>query len=194
MNTKNSYDDISYRLLDELHRESTISQRALADRLGIALGLVNAYLKRLYTKGHIKIKTLPRNRIMYIVTPKGLAEKTRLTYKFMHFSVLYFKQVRRKVEDIYAAMVGMDIRNVLLWGDGEVAELCYISTRGYPLKIVGVAGRNMVENGFFGHHVYAFQDVNSINFDAILVTTLEEKTITPLEQTNIAADKIFYLE
>src|SRR5208283_3491758 len=104
MNTPNAQDEISLRLLDELTRESEISQRALAGRLGIALGLVNSYIKRLYKKGHIKIKTLPRNRIKYIITPTGFTEKARLTYTYMHYSIKYFKEIRSNIERIYAKM------------------------------------------------------------------------------------------
>ncbi len=146
MNTTNSQpDEIAYKLLDEFIKEDSVSQRALADRLGIALGLVNAYIKRLCKKGHIKIKTLPRNRIKYIVTPQGFTEKTRLAYKFMHYSILYFKDTRKKIERTYEAMLKSGIKKVLLFGDGELAELCYISTRGFPLKI----GMNKVLNNFF---------------------------------------------
>ena len=79
-------EEISYKLLEEISREGTVSQRALADRLGIALGLVNAYVKRLCSKGYLKLKFLPKNRIKYIITPQGFAEKSRLTYKYMHYS------------------------------------------------------------------------------------------------------------
>ena len=138
MNTQNEPDGISLRLLDEITREPEISQRALAGRLGIALGLVNSYIKRLYKKGHIKIKTLPRNRIKYVITPQGFTEKVRLTYIYMHVSIKYFKEVRANIERTYSKMTAENINNILLWGDGEIAELCFISTRGLPLKIIGV--------------------------------------------------------
>ena len=194
MNTKNNSDDISYKLLDELNKESTVSQRALADRLGIALGLVNAYIKRLYKKGHIKVKKLPKNRIKYIITPQGFSEKTRLAYKYMQYSILYFKDIRQKVENTYEEMTRTGIKKVLLWGDGELAELCYISTRGLPLEIVGVVGKKKIDNGFFNRHVYTLQDIHNIEFDAILVSTLEEKAIKSLQDTGIDSEKIFYLE
>lgn len=194
MNTKNNSDDISYRLLEELNKESTVSQRALADRLGIALGLVNAYIRRLYKKGYIKIKFLPRNRIKYIITPHGFSEKTRLAYKYMQYSILYFKDIRQKVENTYEEMTRTGIKKVLLWGDGELAELCYISTRGLPLEIVGVVGKKKIDNGFFDRHVYTLEDIHNIEFDAILVSTLEEKAIKRLEDTGIDSEKIFYLE
>lgn len=195
MNTKNNQpEEISYKLLDELSRESIVSQRALADRLGIALGLVNAYIKRLYKKGHIKIKTLPRNRIKYIITPQGFSEKTRLTYKFMQFSILYFKDIRQKIERNYAVMAKSGIKRVLLWGDGELAELCYISTRGFPLEIVGVVGSKRVDKGFFNKNIYTLQDISDIEFDALLVATIEEKAARAINETGIDLEKIFFLE
>ncbi|MBI3378800.1 MAG: winged helix-turn-helix transcriptional regulator [Nitrospirae bacterium] len=193
-------EDISLRLLDELTKESVITQRALADRLGIALGLVNAYVKRLYNKGHIKVKNLPRNRVKYIITPKGFAEKAKLTYSYMNRSIDYFRDVRQKIEQTYAVMMASDVKNILLWGDGEVAELCYISTRGLPLKIVGVvATRNRVvadsgmEKGFFGHDIYSIENVNGIEYDAILVASLDGRASETMNRAGVNPERVYYL-
>ena len=97
--TQGSENDITLRMLDELDREPDITQRTLSDRLGIALGLVNKYIKRLARKGHIKATTIPRNRVKYMLTPKGFSEKVRLTYEYMHYSINYFKDVRARVDD-----------------------------------------------------------------------------------------------
>ena len=67
-------------LLSELDRDGGATQRILATKLGVALGLTNLYLKRLARKGYIKITTIPRNRIRYLLTPQGVTEKSRLTY------------------------------------------------------------------------------------------------------------------
>src|SRR5439155_254637 len=69
-----------------------VTQRALAQRLGVALGLTNLYVKRLARKGCIKVREFPRKpatrkRLHYLLTPKGLAEKTRLTYEHMAYSL-----------------------------------------------------------------------------------------------------------
>lgn len=191
MNSDNP--EISLKILDEVTKEPLITQRALADRLGIALGLVNAYVKRLYRKGYIKIKNLPRNRVKYIITPKGFTEKAKLTYSYMHCSINYFKELRQKIEKTYATMMASDVKNILLWGDGEIAELCYISTRGLPLKIIGIISDKKVENGFFGHHIYSVEDVKDIDYDAILVSYFEDKVIEVIVQSGAETDKIYYL-
>src|SRR3990167_3366392 len=177
MNANLPSEDIPYRILHEFAKEGIISQRVLADRLGIALGLVNIYIKRLYKKGHIKLKTLPKNRIKYIITPKGLAEKARLTYSYMHRSINYFRDIRQKIENTYALMVASGVKDVLLWGDGEIAELCYISSRGLPLKIVGVVGNKRIENGFFGYHIYSIECLKDVTYDAILVAVVIDNAV-----------------
>lgn len=193
MNNGNASDDISLKLLNELQREPMITQRALAANLGIALGLVNAYVRRLYKKGYIKVKNLPKKRIKYIITPKGFIEKVRLTYSYMHTSINHFKHVRYKIEQTYSLMIALDIKRMLLWGDGEIAELCYISARGLPLEIMGIIGEKKVENGFFNNHVYTVKDIDSLDFDAILVSSMADEIIKAVNQCGINNEKIYYL-
>ena len=193
MNTQGARDEISLRLLDEFAKEPEISQRALAAKLGIALGLVNTYVKRLYKKGHIKIKTLPRNRIKYIITPQGFSEKARLTYTYMNHSIRYFKEIRAGIERMYARMISEDVKTILIWGDGEIAELCFISTRGLPLKIVGVIAENKVDSGFFGYNIYRPEDADKLEFDAVLVSSLDDDFLKGVQKNNFDNKKVFYL-
>ena len=66
-------------VLTSIERDSTITQRKLANELGIALGLANAYLRRCVRKGLIKMSQVPLNRYAYYLTPQGFSEKSRLT-------------------------------------------------------------------------------------------------------------------
>lgn len=193
MNTPNVQDEIALRLLDEFTKEPEISQRALAGRIGIALGLVNAYIKRLYKKGHIKIKTLPRNRIKYIITPKGFTEKARLTYTYINYSIKYFREIRLNIERTYVKMIAEGITTILLWGDGELAELCFISTRGLPLRIVGVVAEEKVDNDFFGYNVFTVDDICALDYDAILVSSMDDKVLSNIVGNEFNNKKIFYL-
>ena len=79
------------RLLDVVEQESTLTQRTLSARLGIALGLTNLYVKRLIRKGYIKCVTVRANRLAYVITPRGLAQKARLTLKFMEYSLALYR-------------------------------------------------------------------------------------------------------
>lgn len=96
MNKIDFSDEISMRILEHIHENPTITQRDLASKLGIALGLTNSYIKRLYKKGCIKIKNLDGKRLKYILTPKGFVEKARLTCNYMARSFNYFREIKQK--------------------------------------------------------------------------------------------------
>ena len=93
-------------LLSELDRNGGATQRGLASKLGVALGLTNLYLKRLARKGYIKITTIPRNRIRYLLTPQGFAEKSRLTYQYMQYSLSYYRDMRGRLKDMLSSLGG----------------------------------------------------------------------------------------
>src|ERR671934_3033819 len=91
-------------LLTALGEGTPLTQRALAQRLGVALGLTNLYLKRLARKGYIKIVEFPqkpaaRKRLRYLVTPKGLAEKARLTYEHMVYALNLYRRTRATLRE-----------------------------------------------------------------------------------------------
>src|ERR1700743_1280810 len=81
-------------LLESVERDGAKSQRRLAAELGIALGLVNAYLKRCIKKGLVKVSEVPRRRYAYYLTPQGFAEKSRLTIESLTSSFSFFRQAR----------------------------------------------------------------------------------------------------
>ncbi|WP_353684438.1 winged helix-turn-helix transcriptional regulator [Thermodesulfovibrio sp. 3907-1M] len=190
MNKINPSEEISMRILEYIHENPAITQRDLASKLGIALGLTNSYIKRLYKKGCIKIKNLDGKRIKYILTPKGFVEKARLTCNYMARSFNYFKEIKQKIDQTYKAMIESGIKRVVLWGSGELAELCIISSMGLPIKIAGVVSLNGDKKKIFNHTVYTKEEIKDIDFDAVLVATFDEKEIAELK--NIDA-RVFYL-
>ncbi len=189
MNKLELNDEISLRILEHINENPSITQRSLASKLGIALGLTNTYIKRLSKKGYIKIKNLTGKRIMYIVTPKGILEKTQLTCNYMARSFNYFKEIKQKIDKTYSIIVASGQKNIILWGSEELAELCYIMSRGLPLKIVGVIGFNGRKK-FFKCKVYSKDKLKNIKFDAILVATFDEKEIAELKDIDA---KVYYL-
>lgn len=190
---KNTNIDITLKLLDELTRESLITQRTLSGRLDIALGLVNAYIKRLAKKGYIKITKGPMNRVKYAITPEGFTHRVKLTYDYMHSSINYFRDARKRIDDIYRQMIDSGAKDILIWGDGEVAELAYISMRGLPLNLVGVIDGNKKEKGFFGHHIYSFEDVPDLEYDAILFASFNEDESLKIKKFKIDEKKAYLL-
>lgn len=118
-----------------------VTQRGLARKLGIALGLTNLYLKRLARKGYIKVTTIPPNRIKYLLTPKGILEKSRLTYEYMEYSLQLYRQARRALRESLVPLAQAGHRRVVLCGTGEAAELAYLTLRELGAGAGGSRGR-----------------------------------------------------
>src|SRR5512147_3281525 len=87
-------DHRSLQILDELANNDSLTQRDLSSRLGIALGLVNSYLKNLIAKGYITVKAIPPKRYAYYLTPTGFAEKTRLAYDLLQDYTRIYREAR----------------------------------------------------------------------------------------------------
>ena len=116
------------RLLEAVHEDSRVTQRGLASKLGIALGLANIYLKRMIHKGYIKCVNVQPNRISYLITPRGIAEKARLTYEFMDYSLHLYGEVRQHLREAMQDCAAAGKR-VAIYGSGEAAELAYLSLK-----------------------------------------------------------------
>jgi len=190
---KRADDDITLKILDEISRESLITQRTLSCKLNIALGLVNVYIKKLAKKGYIKITKGPMNRVKYALTPKGFAERVGLTYDYMQFSINYLKDVRKRIDNTYREMILSGAKNILIWGDGEIAELSYISLRGLPLKLIGIVDGKAKKEGFFGHHIYSVEEVGDLTYDAILIASFSKKEMGRIRKPGIDKRKIYPL-
>src|SRR5712691_4342039 len=130
-------------ILTALDEGAPVTQRALAEQLGVALGLANLCLKRLAGKGYIKIvefpkKPLARKRLRYVLTAKGLAEKSRLSYEYMAYSLRLFRRTRGHLRETMARFNQSGVKRFALCGVGEAAELAYLTLREFGLEPVGV--------------------------------------------------------
>ena len=130
---------ITLGLLDAVHQNSAVSQRSLAAELGIALGLTNSYLKRCVRKGLVKVRTAPANRYAYYLTPKGFAEKSRLTARYLSGSFSFYRQARGQCEALLAACVDKGWRRIALYGIGDLAEIAILCAMRHKLDVAGVA-------------------------------------------------------
>ncbi len=128
----------SFLLLSEIEQEETVSQRELASRLGIALGLVNSYLKNLVAKGYVRITSFPRNRYGYLLTPQGLAEKSRLAYQHLSYFTNLYQTARQDYLTLFRSLHASGIRRVSFCGVDETAEIAYLSLRETGLELVEV--------------------------------------------------------
>jgi DNA-binding MarR family transcriptional regulator len=180
------------RLMGEVERNGSYSQRELSRGLNISLGLVNTFIKRLVNKGYFKVKTMPRNRMKYFLTPEGLARKSKLTVEYLSYSVNFYKEIKTLLISKFKEMEKNRIRSILFFGAGEVAELAYLYLQLTNIQLVGIIDDSKKGNDFFEFKVDDFGRLNHQDWDAILMTRLDdtEKDINCLIEKDISPNKI----
>jgi len=180
-------------LLEAVEANSRVTQRSLATRLGIALGLTNVYLKRLVRKGYIKCVNVQSNRITYLITPRGIAEKARLTYEFMDYSLHLYGEVRQHLRGVLRDCAASNQR-VAIYGRGEAAELAYLSLKEYGLEPVAVFDADGGHR-FLGIPVRPIGEHDQVTFDLMIVATLESsgEKVAALIKDGVPPDKLFPL-
>lgn len=181
-------------LLSEVERDAGVTQRSLSSKLGVALGLTNLYLKRLARKGYIKITTIPRNRIQYLLTPQGLAEKSRLTYLYMQYSLSYYRDMRARLKEMMSRLDGSHGQRVVIYGTTELAELAYLSLREMNIDCVGFIDGSSRES-FLSCPVSSPDQVSRWQFDWVLITDLEHASACEeqLVQSGVLREKVLNL-
>lgn len=112
-----------YALLDEIAKNSMVTQANLSDRLGIAVGSVNWYIKRLITRGWVKVSHLDRTRLKYDLTPEGLAVFTQRAMLYARDSLKIYSNYRQKAKRLVAELKQKQIDQVYIEGDDEVVDI-----------------------------------------------------------------------
>jgi DNA-binding MarR family transcriptional regulator len=118
---------IMLEVLSAVEQDSNLSQRSLSRGLGIALGLANTYVRRCVRKGLVKVRQAPVNRYGYYLTPKGFAEKTRLTAEYLSVSLGFFRDARHQCTALLQDCANRSLRTCVLVGDGDLAEIAVLS-------------------------------------------------------------------
>lgn len=119
--------DHELALLENIERDPDITQASLALQLGVAVGTVNWHLKRLITKGYVKIKRAERKKLRYIITPEGIALRARLTVDYVEQQLLLYRHVRQRVQEHLDEVHKAGYDSVRLVGEGDIADICKLS-------------------------------------------------------------------
>lgn len=160
------------KVLEELAADSFVTQRTLSQKLEVALGLTNLMIRRLVTKGHIKVVNLQSNRIRYLLTPKGIAEKSRLTYEYLNYSLFLYRRVREVLREQCLQLAQAGQTNVVICGVGEVAEIAYLTLKECGLNLVAVVDDKAAGSVFLGMSVLPVQELTRLAFDRGIVASL----------------------
>jgi len=182
------------QLLNEVEQDAGVTQRSLANKLGVALGLTNLYLKRLAHKGYIKITTIPSHGIKYLLTPRGMAKKSRLTYAYMQYSLSYYREMRQRTKQVLTQLSHAGAKRIVIYGTRELAELAYLTLREMDLTLVGVVNGQEGQT-FLSYSVWPIEALSGWTYDALLVADIEDakKIQTRMIRAGVPKEKIVTL-
>ncbi len=181
-------------LLTEVERDGGVTQRSLAAKLGVALGLANLYLKRLVRNGYIAITTIPSRRIRYVLTPEGSAEKSRLTSLRLEYALSHYRELRARLREALSQMARNGMNRVVIYGTSELAEMTYLSLREMQMTLVGFVDDGRQES-FLSYPVRSLDVLREWQFDAVLLANFDQQTgvRTKLEHQQVPDSKIIAL-
>ena len=142
--------EIMRGLLHAVDADGARSQRHIAAELGIALGLVNSYLKRCVRKGWIKVNQAPARRCAYYLTPQGFAEKSRLTVHYLSTSFSFYRQAKSDCGDVFEAVKKRGFKRVVLAGKSDLAEIAILCSAESEIEIVAIVDARASDKKFVG--------------------------------------------
>ena len=171
MAPKDREEALTLELLEVIEANSDVTQRHLANRLGVALGLANSYLKRCAKKGLIKITQAPANRYLYYLTPQGFAEKSRLTAEYLSSSFTFYGRASDSISSVFRLCDQRGYQHVLLGGVSEFAEIASVRAHDFSVEINGTFDRQSLLNRFIGRSVWRDWPSGE-DIDACVITAL----------------------
>ena len=174
---------LTLELLQAIEHKDDISQRDLAQGMGVALGLANSYLKRCVRKGWVKMSTAPANRYFYYLTPTGFAEKARLTASFFSTSLTLFRQAGSEYSEIFEQCKLNKRTRVLLGGFSDLTEIAIMRALQAQIELIGIYQPISERNEFFGVPVCS-KSLECDSFDIVVMSSMEQtrELVIELEQ------------
>jgi len=163
------------QILDELSNNDALTQRDLSKRMGIALGLVNSYMKNLIAKGYITVKNIPSKRYAYYLTPNGFAEKSRLAYDLLHDYTRIYREAKNNYRQLFFELERAGVKRIIFAGADEVAEFAYITLHETGLELIGVVDTDRAGEKFFGRTIGPMNATMTMEYDSVVLTAYVKK-------------------
>ena len=137
-----------YSLLNEIAQDSLVTQSSLSSRLGIAVGSVNWYIKRLIHRGWIKVTHLDRTRLRYDLTAEGMSVFTQRALFYARDSLKVYGNFREQAKSLVSELKQKGITHAFIEGDDELMDILRLtcieagiglldSPNGIILRVVG---------------------------------------------------------
>jgi len=164
-------------LLQELEKNPVVSQRELSEKLGIALGVVNACLKRMVQKGWIQVMNQNYHKTGYFLTPRGAVEKTRIQLHLFLWTMRHYSTLKEIIGKRLLEMQLAGIERIVFYGVGDEMEIALIMLHETDLKLVGIVEDDEKYSPLiiFGYEIEPVSRIRQLRPDSILITSLADR-------------------
>jgi len=159
----------------------------LSKEVGIALGLVNHLLKKMVTKGWIKIKNIDAKKIRYLITPEGAREKSSLLYKRVESTIHFYLEAKRVIKDKVMHLKSEGMEDVSIYGINHISEVLYIVLKELGLEVNSVVDEKREGEEWFGYKVIGMDQFVKSNSSVLIIASFDKEKIDSFckEQKNV---------
>lgn len=123
------------KLLEQIESNPDVTQASMASQLGVAVGTVNWHVKRLVSKGYVKVKRAERRKLRYIITPEGIAHRALLTVDYIDQSLQLYRRTRNQVSHLIGEAQQAGYSEMRIAGDGDIADICRLTCLEYGITV-----------------------------------------------------------
>jgi len=146
------------KTLLEIKDDSSVTQRSLAHKLNISLGLTNAIIKNLIHRGLIKAKKDTGRKLLYIITPEGMVNVSRLMYNRFQETLHYYHYTRDLLTAYLMKLYQQGEKTINIYGTGQLAEITYYAGISTPLKLNAIITDDPSKEKFLGQQTISIEN------------------------------------
>ena len=163
-------------ILQAIGEGEEVTKRDLMLRLDLAGRLADRYIKQLVEKGLLKVRTAPARRMLYWLTPKGFAEKARLSYEFVTYTYKLYRECHQLASNmLHDLSQEQGVRRVVFYGAEPLAEVVAVSLPENGIELVAVADEDHVGEQCAGRTVVSIDALDGLEFDRIVFTKFSRR-------------------
>jgi len=183
------------KTLLEIKDDPSLSQRSLAHKLNISLGLTNSILQNLIHRGLIKAQKMTGRKILYLITPKGMIQATNFIYDRVRETQHYYQYAKDLLTTYFTNLYDKGTRKAVIYGTGQLAEITYLSLLDSPLRLHSIitddpaSSSTSSKKKFLGHEILTLS-----NFAQKISKTPAPENLIILSTVSQEKDKTVSLE
>ena len=166
-------DEREFELINILGADLGSNQREISRHMNLSLGMINMLIRRVISKGYIRIEQLNKRKVQYILTPMGFAEKMRKSVKYTLKTINSISLIKNKLRDILCDLYQGGVRNFFIYGSHDLNALVEMVIK---------------EIGWEDHSFIALDEIPTTQINGILLIGKEI-----IDEENLSVHRYVYL-